>query len=292
MTEVTKFISFDVWSSNQQWLHDYIDRNDAKSIKTVTIDAATRTLKFYKIENPTVDSVPAFEVEIPTQDLTSYMQKVSNATDNHIGIFLNGSMSDSGIAIGEIATQEYVNQKIIEGVAGVTLTKQIVTSVPDASSAKENVIYLLKVEDATGSDKYEEWTLIGNEVVMIGDTSTDLSDYLTSQETLDKIAAAKQEAIASATSTASDDATAKANQALADAKSYTDSKVSIVTAKVSEIEEDVSANTASIVTINASLTTYGDRIAALESSVNNIQVATTAEALAVFNSVFGTTVTA
>lgn len=63
------------------------------------------------------------------------------------------------------------------------LKREIVTSVPTVLTAKENVIYMLKVSNAVGDDKYKEYMLIDGqdgtlEIVQIGDTSTDLTDYM------------------------------------------------------------------------------------------------------------------
>ena len=74
----------------------------------------------------------------------------------------------------DYSTKEYVAEQI----AGAShLTREIVTSVPTSESAKENVIYMLKVNDSTGPDIYQEYQKIGTEVVLIGDTSVDLTDY-------------------------------------------------------------------------------------------------------------------
>lgn len=74
---------------------------------------------------------------------------------------------------------EYVTyEELAEEIANAShLSREIVTTVPTADTAKENVIYMLKVESATGSDVYQEYQLINGEVVLVGDTSVDLSGY-------------------------------------------------------------------------------------------------------------------
>ena len=62
------------------------------------------------------------------------------------------------------------------------LKREIVTSEPTAATAKENVIYMLKDASATGEDKYKEYMLIGSDVVQTGDTSTDLTDYMKTED--------------------------------------------------------------------------------------------------------------
>ena len=288
-TEQIKFLSLDVFGTNEQWIYDYIKREDAKSLKTVALSSDNSKILFYRIESPTTNSVPAFEIEIPsTVDTSIFIQKVLNAKNNNIPtLTASGTIVDSGISINDIVTQNDFESKIIEEISKQShLSKQIVTTIPKASEAKENVVYLLKVTDATGKDIYEEYTLIGGEVVMIGDTSTNLDDYLTKQETIDRIATAKQEAINSATSTASADATTKANQALVDAKAYTDQKNSALTTRVTNVETNVTNIQSNITTLSQTQATHGDRITALESATSDIEVATVEEALALFNSIF------
>lgn len=290
MAEQIKFLSLDVFGLNEQWIYDYIKREDAKSLKTVTLSTDHTKLLFYRIESPTTDSIPAFEIEIPSSvDTSTFIQKVLNATENNIPVLtVSGTLVDSGVSISDVATQADLELKVAEEVSKHShLSKQIVTAVPTASEAKENVVYLLKVTDATGKDVYEEYTLIGGEVVMIGDTSTNLDDYLTKQETIDRIASAKQEAIDSATATASADATSKADLALAESKAYTDQKNAALTTRVTNNETNISNVQSDITTVNQTLVTHGDRITALEASTGtNIEIATAEEALALFNSIF------
>lgn len=117
----------------------------------------------------------------------------------------------SGYGITDAYTSTVVDQKIASAVAGAShLKKEIVTSVPSASQAQENVIYMIKDTSAVGSDKYKEYMLIGGEVVQTGDTSVDLTNYATKTE------------VNNAKTDAATDATTKANNALASAKSYAD----------------------------------------------------------------------
>lgn len=287
MAQQIKFIDFDVWSSNQQWLHDYIDRNDSKAIKSATLNTDGTKLMLYRTATPAADTVADFVIELPNiGDITldAFVRKLSSATENNIVLVAaDGSIKDSGIAITDVAKVSYVDEQIAKAKTETThLTKQIVTTIPEVANAKENVIYMLKVNTATGDDKYEEYMLIGGAVVMTGTTSTDLSDYYTKNETDGKIATAKQGAIDAAVA----DATTKVNQALASAKEYTDSKVGELNTTVSGLATDISEIDTNITNINNTLTTHGDRITALETSYNDIEVATEAEALAIFNSIF------
>lgn len=79
----------------------------------------------------------------------------------------------------DYATKTYVGEQIA---AADHLKREIVTAVPTAETAAENVIYMLKVESTVGADKYKEYMLIDGEVACVGDTSADLTDYAKKNE--------------------------------------------------------------------------------------------------------------
>ena len=90
-----------------------------------------------------------------------------------------GPESDSLAA----ATKHYVDTTIQQAIINAPhLKRQIVTELPNANSYQENVIYMIKDTTSTGDDKYKEYLVINNQLVQIGDTSPDLSDYLQAPE--------------------------------------------------------------------------------------------------------------
>lgn len=278
-----KYISLENLQLYDTLLKDKMSEEDAKSLKTVALSTDRKKLLFYRVSEPVGSTVPAYEIELPETDLTGVMAKVVNAVDGDIGIFQGGTIVDSGVKLSDLATEEYVDTKVAEGIAGaLSLSKQIVTTVPTAAEAKDNVIYLIKDLTATGSDKYKEYTLISGEVVMIGDTSTDLSGYYTKEEAQAIVDAAKSEAIESATETAAEDATAKADKALADSKAYTDTEVGKVSTTVSANTASIGTLETNVTTINNTLTTHGDKITALESQIADIETATAEDIQALF----------
>ena len=274
-----KFITLDNLDIFKDLQQAKIDEGDAKALKTVALSNDGKKLLFYKVTEPVGSTPPAYEIELPETDLSGLMEKVVGALNGNIPVFKDGTVVDSGIALSDLATEEYVDQKVAEGVAGtLSLRKQIVTTVPTASEAKDNVIYLLKVDSATGSDKYEEYMLISGEVVIIGDTSTDLSGYYTKEEAQAIVNAAKQEAI----NTAASDATTKANQALLDAKAYTDKQMGTLRTSVEDNAKAIGDIQKDITLINTTLTTQGDRITSVENKVNAITTATEEEIRGLF----------
>ena len=75
----------------------------------------------------------------------------------------------------QAATKQYVDTLVAS--AG-HLTRSIVTTLPTASNASANTIYMVLDSNATGNDKYKEYMLINGVITQIGDTSTDLSNYV------------------------------------------------------------------------------------------------------------------
>lgn len=79
----------------------------------------------------------------------------------------------------EATTKKYVDDTIATQIANAShLRREIVTEIPNANYADENTVYMLKDVNATGADKYKEYLLINNEMVLIGDTSVDLTNYV------------------------------------------------------------------------------------------------------------------
>ena len=79
----------------------------------------------------------------------------------------------------EATTKKYVDDTIATQIANAShLRREIVTEVPNANYADENTLYMLKDTNATGADKYKEYLLINDEMVLIGDTSVDLTNYV------------------------------------------------------------------------------------------------------------------
>lgn len=288
MAEQIKYISLAGLQYETQLIHDYVDAQDAKSIKAIGISADRRTLYFYKVDNPTSETVPAFEWEAPAQEMDAFMKKVTGATVGNIAEFTaDGSLKDSGIAKDDFALKKDVTKEIMEKISqSAHMKKEIVTTLPSAESADANTFYLIKLASASGKDKYEIWTKINDELVLIDDTSVDLSGYVdiaTFQEALAKI---KKEAVDAAVAAAAEDATKKAKQALDDAKAYTDSQIAPVNTKVNALDSTVQGIQTSITTINSTLTSHGDRITAVENTVGNIGTATNDEISAMFNAIF------
>lgn len=246
-------------------LKELMSAQDALALKTV--DISGNTLKFYREMEPVGSTEPAYVIELPETDLSGYIKKLVNAIEGNVLVATaDGSMKDSGTKLTDLAKKTEVTAQIAEAISKAGhMQKEVVTVLPEASVAKENVLYLYKKESATGSDKYEIYTKIGDELVMIDDTSVDLSGYMSTEQVKSAIATAKQEAI----DAASADATKKANQALADAKAYTDGEIGKVNTTVETLTGRVTANEKNIATNTTNIKSNTDKITALQGLVGD-----------------------
>ena len=285
MAEKIKYVSLENLDLYDELLKDYITQQESADLKTVALSEDSKKLLFYTVPQPVGDTAAKFEIELPDANLDGVMKKVVSAIEGHIGTFNgSGEIVDSGKALSDLAEKTYVDTKVAEEIGkSQHLKKEIVEKAPEVGEAQENILYMVKDETATGDDKYKEYMLIGGEVVMIGTTSIDLSNYDTKDQVDSKITTAKEGAISEATETASGDATTKANKALEDAKSYTDSKYGDLETKVTTNTEGLESVQDTVQTLNSTVSQQGDRLTAAETKLDNIDTATEEDIRGLFN---------
>lgn len=148
------------------------EENVIEEIKVNGVALAPDENKSVNITVPTVDvnknyvdtelAKKANTSDIPTK--VSELQNDSNYQTN----------TDVTTTLTSYATKTYVEEQISNA---DHLKREIVTEIPDASTADEHTIYMLKIESATGNDKYREYLLIDGTMQCTGDTSVDLTDY-------------------------------------------------------------------------------------------------------------------
>ena len=80
-----QFISFENLELYDQLLKNYVAAEDAKSIKSAVIDGWT--LKLYTVENPTSEDVPKYNITLPQQDLSNFVEKVIEGSNGRALIF-------------------------------------------------------------------------------------------------------------------------------------------------------------------------------------------------------------
>ncbi len=123
----------------------------------------------------------------------------------------------AGYGIGDAYTKTQTDSAIKSAIAtSGHLKRTIVTQLPEASAADEHTIYMIKKSSPDGTNAYDEYMVVNEsgtkKLEKVGDSKVDLTNYATKTE----VQTAKSQAI----STASGDATTKANKALEDAKTY------------------------------------------------------------------------
>lgn len=106
-------------------IKEQISKEDAKSLKTVKISGTT--LLFYKITNPTEDTVADLTITLPAQDLSGLLEKISGGTvDNVVTIGEDGIVKDSGVLITDLAKKSEVNavDKKVGNITELTTTSK------------------------------------------------------------------------------------------------------------------------------------------------------------------------
>lgn len=166
----------------------------------------------------------------------------------------------AGYGITDAYTKTQTNSEIAKAVANAGhLKRTIVTQLPDAATADEHTIYMIKKASPAGTNAYDEYMVVNEsgtkKLEKIGDSAVDLTDYATKTD----VATAKSQAI----STASGDATSKANKALSDAKAYSDSLAPNYATAAQGVKADTALQKASITsgTANGTIAVSGANIA-------------------------------
>lgn len=117
------------------------------------------------------------------EGLSAAISTVQTSVDNlssTIGTSSDPAGSDTVFGqLNEKITAAQAETLIAEAIASAGhLRREVVNSLPEVSAADPDVIYMVKDEFAIGADKYKEYMLISGEMVQIGDTTVDLSNYV------------------------------------------------------------------------------------------------------------------
>lgn len=104
-----QFVDFSNLALYDELIKGYIATEDAKSIKTVALDG--NKLKFYKVTEPVGETAPAYEIELPRQDLSNLLEKFDGATAGDVVIIgADGKVIvDSGIKLNDLASKDQLN---------------------------------------------------------------------------------------------------------------------------------------------------------------------------------------
>ena len=98
---------------------------------------------------------------------------------------LTGEIGTLKTSLSNVYTKTETDSAIAKAIAAVDhLSREIVEILPE--NANENVIYMVRREDGTGQDVYNEYMYINGAWEIIGDTSVDLTGYAKKEDILVK----------------------------------------------------------------------------------------------------------
>lgn len=159
------------------------EENVIEEIKVNGVALAPDENKSVNITVPTIDVDKNYvDTELAkkanTSDIPTKVSELQNDSNYQTD-------TDVTTTLTNYATKTYVEEQISNA---DHLKREIVTEIPDASTADEHTIYMLKIESATGNDKYREYLLIDGTMQCVGDTSVDLTDYAKTADIDNKLA--------------------------------------------------------------------------------------------------------
>ena len=174
----------------------YINDNALIDSRLITRVDGQLTVANYGHSYWIYDTENAREREIIEHDLTLWPSTLQLEVKNNTARWvlpnvnidlMRGTIDGALVTLGrlnpqyqnEATSKHYVDTQIDSKIAAANhLRRLVVTELPSSSNANINTIYMIKDPNATGSDKYKEYTLIDGELVQIGDTSVDLTNYI------------------------------------------------------------------------------------------------------------------
>lgn len=129
----------------------------------------------------------AYKAQISESDLDTALTAViaAKATNTDLQALVARVEAIEG---ADYQNGEQVAQAIAAAIAGAShLKKEVVTTLPEASAADENTLYLI-LNATTGH--YDIYGLVNGEVILLDDTTVDLSGYSTTEQMNTAISAA------------------------------------------------------------------------------------------------------
>ena len=125
----------------KSFVNAQVAAGDEKSFKYVNL--VDGVLKFYTVNPISEDTVAAYEVELPEQDLSHLMLLVENAVNGNIAVFGDGGqVVDSGVALSDLATKEEVESAKEEVQSSVDELAALVGELPEGTTATSVVDYV------------------------------------------------------------------------------------------------------------------------------------------------------
>lgn len=149
------------------------------SARDTAIDTAFTTKVGTITEGKTVvGMISDVEAKIPTNN-NQLTNGAGYQTASDVSTAISNKADKATTLAGYGITDAYTKEEVNNAIAGIThFTTKVVTTVDEVTES--GVLYLIKSKDVAGKDNYDEYLYIeGLGATLIGDTSTDLSDYVT-----------------------------------------------------------------------------------------------------------------
>lgn len=107
---MAKYITLSNLTTYDGLIKTYIAEADAKAIKVVQFDDATRVIKFYKTDAVTAETVADYTVTIPDDvDISGLISKIEDGTvGNVVTVAADGEVADGGVALADISLKTEV----------------------------------------------------------------------------------------------------------------------------------------------------------------------------------------
>lgn len=153
---------------------------DGKAATGVYVAIETEAARAKAAEKALDDAIKAIDF-VDDGELATALAPYAKTDDVNKTLEDYAKTADVNKTLEDYATIEYVDgeiEAIEDAISKLNhFTTKIVNS--EAEVTEEGVLYLIKDAEATGADVYNEYLFVDGKAVLIGDTTTDLSDYYT-----------------------------------------------------------------------------------------------------------------
>ena len=159
---------------NLDVIKDYIDVNDAKSLKTASI--VGNVLKLYNVSEPVGGTEPIYEITLPDTDISGLLAKLTTTNAGNVVVTkADGTIEDGGAKLSDLATKTEVGA--VSDLVGV---------IPSGYTATTIAEYAKELADNVAANGYDDTEIkedIQNNADAISDLETEVGDLATLKTT-------------------------------------------------------------------------------------------------------------
>lgn len=136
---------------NLDVIKSYIDVNDAKSLKTATLEG--NVLKLYNVSEPVGDTEPIYELELPEADLSGVLAKLTGAVEGDVVVAnADGTVKDGGVKLADLALKSEVTAVSDD----LDALEELVGTIPDGYDATTIAEYAKELADNVAANGYDD----------------------------------------------------------------------------------------------------------------------------------------